>query len=435
MRSVGFPQVRPLAIGTHFGSGAARAIAIGLAVKTATVLAMLFFFYTYSDFEHVQNLWNRLHTGSNLTAWYIPFANWDGQNYLLLASQGYAESREAWHFYPLYPWLLQGLSLAFPLEASAMLLSYACTVGFCFYLYRLAVHFNGERPYLPMLLVMAFPTAFFTTAFYTEALFLFLMMGFAYHFLATKSRLCLLYLLLLPLTRGTAAFVFGGMVLFSLLEYADWRRAAKETRIHEAKREKAARTHRARRAMRRKRTLRDAEPQAQMLPRFDWHFHAYGVVAFLVGSSLYLGSMEAMTGSFFSGIKAQANIISDHSALNLLNPAIFLENLLYDVEFLIRFTPPGHRLFIMAMILAVAVFAKHREWGLLCFYFPMAYAHAAMSAGAMSYERYALMAVPFLAFALAKNSKRRMPLYALCAAGFSFQAYLAYKFSLNLWVA
>ena len=48
--------------------------------------AMLYFFYGSSDFEGVQNLWNRWYTGEeDLASWYIPFANWDGQRYLLLA--------------------------------------------------------------------------------------------------------------------------------------------------------------------------------------------------------------------------------------------------------------------------------------------------------------------------------------------------------------
>ena len=421
----------------NFKSGAVQAIGIGLIIKTITVASMLYFFYAFSDFESVAHLWNRLHTHDNLTAWFIPFANWDGQHYLRLVDQGYASEQSAasWHFYPLYPWLLQLLSLAFPPEISAMLLSYACTIGFCFYIYRLAVHFNSERPYLPVLLVMAFPTAFFTAAFYTEALFLFLMMGFIYHHLVTKSNIRLAFLLLLPLTRGTAAFVFGGMALFALLEYANWRRTAREARSRETKRTKVLRGRRARRATRYKSGGPTDETEASALPAFDWRFHAYGFIAFLAGSGLYLGAMDLMTGSPFSGIAAQRDVVSEHSVFNLLNPLIFLRNLFYDSEYLANFTPAGHRMFIIAMVLAVAVFVKYREWGLLCFYFPMAYAHAAMSEGALSYERYALMAIPFLAFSLAKNIKWRLPLYTLCTAGFAYQAYLAYRFSLNEWVA
>ena len=205
----------------NFTAREIQVVGMALAIKTVTVAAMLVFFYAFSDFDNVFNPWNRWYTGQDdLSSWHIPFANWDGQHYLLLADQGYGALKYSPAFYPLYPGLIHLLSYVFSPGVSAMLLSYLFTAGFCIFLYRLAVHFDCDKAHLAVPLVMTFPTAFFFSAFYTESLFLFLQMGFLYHLFVTRSKARLVYLTLLPLARGTAVFVFGSLVLYTALEYA-----------------------------------------------------------------------------------------------------------------------------------------------------------------------------------------------------------------------
>ena len=90
------------------------AVGMALVIKTLVVSAILISFYVYSDFDNVPNLWNRWYTGQDdVSSWYIPFANWDGQYYLLLSDWGYnyeetPDSPRA--FFPLYPVLIHMLS-------------------------------------------------------------------------------------------------------------------------------------------------------------------------------------------------------------------------------------------------------------------------------------------------------------------------------------
>ncbi|MGR3913285.1 MAG: hypothetical protein OD918_01970 [Gammaproteobacteria bacterium] len=91
----------------------------------------------------------------------------------------------------------------------------------------------------------------------------------------------------------------------------------------------------------------------------------------------------------------------------------------------------------MWLMLGGAVFIVYkREWRMLCFYFPLVYAHATMSP-LTSFSRYALSALPFFAVVAAKYARRKWQaalMYALCALAFAAQLWLAARFSVNEWV-
>ena len=386
-----------------------RVVGMALVVKLFIMLAMANFYDAVSDHD-LTNLWNRHYTGQdNLASWFILFANWDGQHYLLLAERGYSFHMDSPAFYPLYPGLINLLSHIFPPAVSAVLLSYVFTAGFSLFLYRITAHFSRSKAQLTVLLVMTFPTAFFFSAFYTESLFLFLETGFLYHLFVTRSKAGLIYLMLLPLTRPSAVFIFGGLILYTLFEYATYR-------IEVSKHKKQTRKSLSHR-------------------RFDWRYLLYLGVAFMAGVAAYLLIMLLQTGSPFSGITTQNNFMAGNRIANLFNPAIFLQNLFANTDQLFSYTNSiNDRIFMVLSLACGAFFIAFREWRLLCFYLPIVYGHIGMGVGGMSYSRLFLAGLPLLALVLAKNIRWDWPLYAVCAVGFAFQVYLARLFSLNLWV-
>jgi len=213
--------------------GEAHAILFVTAVKIVFTLAMLLFAWNYLElaqafglhayFPGAPNANHRWYTGADISSWYLPLANWDAQHYLLLSDYGYNHGYDrtsGQQFYPLYPMLIRACSLVLPRPAAALLLNYFFMAGFALFMYRIGVARRCRRPLLTLLIVMAFPTAFYTSVFYAEPLFLFLLAGFLWHFWHSGRRVYLLYFALLPLTRGSAAFVFGGLALFALLDYA-----------------------------------------------------------------------------------------------------------------------------------------------------------------------------------------------------------------------
>ena len=392
-----------------------RALAVGLALKTAVMGAMLFFFHEYSDFDRVHNLWNRWYTGEeDLSSWYIPFANWDGQHYLLLADYGYGHWRHSQSFFPLFPALIRLLGFVVSPAVAAVLLNFAFSAGFFVFVHRLAVHFGCARADLAVILTAAFPTAFYLSAFYTEPLFLFLQMGAVYHLVATRRPARLVYLALLPLARGTAAFVLGGLVFYLLIEF----KAFVDRRIEVA------------RKTRRK--------KKRVVERFPWRYHLNGCGAFLAGAAAYLLVMGLAAGDPMAGFAAQETFVAGNQAGRLLNPVHFLENLLAGAEGWFTVTNSLLDRIVAAAFLVGGLFlAARRQWIPLCFYVPIVYAHGAMGEGLMAYSRYMLAAFPFLAVGLVKGAERGKRAWAVYAAGaalLAVQLGLAWRFSLNLWV-
>lgn len=398
--------------------GETRIVGLALAVKTAMAAFMLFVFYQFSDFEQVHHLSTRWYTGTeNRTAWYLAFANWDGQHYLILSDLGYKHLSLSQGFYPLYPMLIRALSPVFSPWMSGLILNYLFTAGFCVFLYRIAAHMKCPKPHLAVLMLLAFPTAFFTGAIYTEALFLFLLTGFLYHLLVTRSYAILMYAFLMPLTRGTAAFVAGGLLLHTALEYA---RASSRAK----KRARAAQ-------------IEPGKP-------FDWRYPALCLAAFFAGALAYLLFMQLATGNAFAGFAVQDRFPAQNKTSNLFIPTIFLRHLIADIKFFgallaslenlrsFHHMLPDHG--VALFFLGALILVLRREWALLCFYFPLVYAHTAISAGTTTaYFRYMLSAAPFLVLAWLKAAPRPAATYALCAVLFAAQLYFAYRFSVNLW--
>lgn len=416
-----------------------RIIALALAVKTV-VAAMLLFFFLQPDSAPVHNVWNRWYTGpENLSAWYLPFANWDGQHYLVLSEWGYdcgdCKKIGSQAFYPLYPMLLRALSVVSPPWIAALLLNYLLTAGLCVFLYRIAEHLQCPKPHLAVLLLLTFPTAFFTVPLYSEALFLFLLLGFLYHLLVSRSYVVLLYAFLMPLTRGTGIFIAGGLLLYIAAGCAQaLYRAQREKWLSKKAQQAQDKSKRSRLHSRRRPA--PAAPPPPPEP-FDWRYPAYCFAAFFAGGAAYLLFMWAATGDALTGLAGQSRFVAKNSIANLLNLSVILDHLLTEPNGIITVKNSIYdRSYMVLFIAGIGVFVWRREWSLLCFYLPVIYTHTLMNVSLTSYSRYMLVAAPLLALAWLKSRPSPRPPYfgyALCAAFFALQLYMARRYSLNLW--
>lgn len=140
---------------------------------------------------------------------------WDSAWYLDIAQNGYSfkgfEKLSNIVFFPLYPVLIKSLSfLTFGnLIAAGWILSNFFLLLALFYLFKLVKEFHPQiNPYLPILMLLIFPTAFFLNTIYTESLFLFLSLATFYYGLKRKFLLAGIFGIFASLTRITGILLF-----------------------------------------------------------------------------------------------------------------------------------------------------------------------------------------------------------------------------------
>ena len=107
----------------------------------------------------------------------IPWSNMDGVHYIEIAKHGYFQYGEA--FFPLYPFLIRMLATYtfFSYEAAGLLISHIGFLAGLLLLYRMIVRHSKALARWTIVFLLAFPTAFFYAAVYTEGLFFFLIVA------------------------------------------------------------------------------------------------------------------------------------------------------------------------------------------------------------------------------------------------------------------
>lgn len=111
---------------------------------------------------------------SHLPQWVWSFANFDGVHYVRAAQTGY-ESQYSQAFFPLYFLLIKDLAVLMSPVLAGLILSNLFFLGGLLIFYKLlSNNFDQVLAFKVIILLMAFPTAFYFGSLYTESLFFFL---------------------------------------------------------------------------------------------------------------------------------------------------------------------------------------------------------------------------------------------------------------------
>lgn len=141
------------------------------------------------------------------------WGNWDGGHYVTIAEKGYEPVQYA--FFPLFPLLIrishELTCLSYP-AAGVLVSRLSLVIGLIFF-YKLAKFDFGEAvARRAIFYLLAFPTAFFLLAVYTEPLFLLLSVG-AFCFARQKNWLfCGIFGFFASLTRATGILLFPALI-------------------------------------------------------------------------------------------------------------------------------------------------------------------------------------------------------------------------------
>ena len=136
-------------------------IAVHLALLAISCLAFMFIDKDFSgQIMPVATLWQQ-------------WRHWDSNFYIAIVTEGYAKLQYM-AFFPLYPMLTRGvMTVMGDPVLSGLLVSNVAELVMFTVLYRLVEEdFGAERAYHTVLYFAIFPSAFFLSAVYTEALFL-----------------------------------------------------------------------------------------------------------------------------------------------------------------------------------------------------------------------------------------------------------------------
>ncbi len=153
-------------------------------------------------------------------------ANWDGANYLAIASHGYVSANQT-NFFPLYPMLIYLFHfILFSPLYSALIISWVSLVGAVFFYIKISgrlFNVKGASEKLRAALVfILFPPAIWLLAAYTESLFAFLALGAIYFSLSKRYLLAGLMLMLANAAHVDGVFVLALVAMIMIEERAGW---------------------------------------------------------------------------------------------------------------------------------------------------------------------------------------------------------------------
>jgi Gpi18-like mannosyltransferase len=390
------PSAESPAVGTSFHQTLDRFLIDAFVVSKLAVVFLLLAAFNFIP-SHA-NLWNRLYTRDVRDTLYIPFCNWDGQHYLLLADWGYGSHAAQYSagFYPLFP---LSISLTNTVLSNLYLAALVNVTIFSFLF--LWIYYAYARRYLPVnrarlavVLLLLFPASMFLSVFYSESLFLLCFFAFLLFYESKRSG-AFAFALLLPLIRGQGMFVACAIVAY--LSWQIWRRGKPDVR-----------------------------------------YELKVLAGFAVGTTLYFLFYKLTTGNAVAGIRAQEYTVAGSSAVRILNVLGFIRYLLSPSPSWFAYNNGRlDKLFVVLMLLGIPVVMRTKTPLHLFLYAILVYFPAAMGVGAMSFARYSLLAVPFLVIALMQLcTSRKTCLIAFACAGTVFlaiQMVFIVRFALNLW--
>lgn len=161
---------------------------------------------------------------TGLPEWIWSFGNFDGVHYLKIAQEGYkAEYSQV--FFPLYPILIK-LFVSNPIYdissktsyfLSAFMISNISFLLSLYLIYKLVIlDYSNKVAFRSILLILAFPTAFYFGALYTESLFL-LLVAFSFYFLRKKNFLLAGILAFLASSTRLVGVILAPLIFYEFL--------------------------------------------------------------------------------------------------------------------------------------------------------------------------------------------------------------------------
>ncbi|MDP8229903.1 MAG: hypothetical protein P9L93_02240 [Candidatus Gorgyraea atricola] len=323
-----------------------------------------------------------------------PFKTWDSYNFLYIAKNGYTEGHNKFNvLFPLFPVLIKIFLPVFKGDAvmcGILLSSIFSLIGMMYFYYFACRHFSLAVAKASLLILLAFPTAFYFSIIYSEALFFMLIMMFFYYAFAKKYLPAALCALFLPLTRLTGLSI---ALVFVVIYFEN-----NKTKIR---------------------------PNILYL------------LSPVLGFMALLAFFHFTTGNAFEWLDSQRIYIARHSVSNLLNPLVTLYNNFFKTDFTLHgYTTSIVDRIAFLLFTAVLFFTfKKQRFSLFLYAFLVGFLPA-LTSNMMSYMRYLSIAFPVYLF-LGMNfniEKRQKRFFLLLVTFFLLQGFFIARHVNYFWV-
>jgi len=319
------------------------------------------------------------------------YQTWDAQLYLEVAQYWYRPDHQSIVFYPLFPLLIKLVTpLAFGNAfVAGMLVSAVASVTAMIVLFALVEKLHSrEIAWRTVLILLAFPTAFYFHLIYSEGLFLLIV---CVGFLAVVKRqraLAVAAHLLMPLTRLQGMMVGGAHIM------------------------------------------------SAVFTRKQWRDSLLAAAAAFSGFGIYLLFMWVTTGSPFAAFTLQGSHYKNYSVSTLFHPLDWARNniLYFQPGSIVGFTYQlvNRAFFWLFLVLLPLVYYRVRRD---LFWFTLILGGVTILSGNLvSWPRYMLTLFP-LFIPLAYFLKTRIRLVSWCIATVSLQIFFLMLHSQNYWFA
>lgn len=333
-----------------------------------------------------------------------PFNTWDTQHYLLLAQRGYGADPSSDAFYPLYPYLIKLFTPVFFNRSliAAWFIANLFSLLVSLYMYKLAcLFYSKEQAFRATVLLLAFPTAFFMSVAYSEAIYLSpCLMAFYYLFRRDIPKSCF-FCFLPPLARAQGLLL---VVPVGVLFFQDAMRKGDNFRTNVTR---AARTY--------------------LLPLF----------ATVLGAVAYFAICRWQLGGFFEGLKSQHGFVAENSLSNIFSNIFspyhwFLNNFINIHLHLHDYTTSAidRAAFLICAPILIGIYRTQNK--ALFAYAAVSLLVPAFAGSFMSYTRFLLMVFPIFLFVGAYLKKSE---YYLAVPMFAVQVFLYLLHTDGYWVA
>jgi hypothetical protein len=341
-------------------------------------------------------------TPSNPTPFRVAMATWDAGNYITIAEEGYGPDRAVNAYAPAFPLAMRVMNVVTRDSVLSGLIVANAASGIAIYLLFLLVQkrLGTTAARNAVLLLIAFPTAFYLNLIYTEGLFLLLAVIFFYALQRGSYPLAAVAAFLIPLTRAVGIVIAVPFALYFALEV---RRVAIASGRQEATR--------------------------YATRNVGW------VLAPLLGELAYMQYMWVTTGDALAASHAASHCICAWDPLNVFRPWRFLHHLFStNLEISSYLDSYIDRIFFAVYVASLPVVYWRTDKTYFAFYVLMG-GLPPLLGSFMSYTRYMLMAFPlFIAYG-SLFKRESFALAAIVMPMIVLQAFLLTLQARFFWVA